>query len=386
MSPDTPPEKPVWLEEQPGIAAILHKVVDRLDKNTHSRLGFTLNPKTLPALFEQSETADLIWSLLQTLFESNPAIFSFHENKKSKPYDPVYTNARIRFNPAAQTTLRQWLNRPLRASELEVWRDSVEKNRKAFTGSIQRLSASKITVQGKTPEDIINGFIKIKPYIQCKAQAKNLTLRNLSARCFWQDSKFLDNREELLAQLYPQLQIATRPVIVNAMLPEKILGVLFIENQDNYTQGITGSPDALQQLALIYTAGFKLSAKRIRADEEASFHYHGNAGKHQVNQLTDWWYDRCQQNWPVYFWGDLDFSGMDILKKLKQRFAKVEAWQPGYQPMLELLLSGGGHTPEATSKQEQKDTGNTGCTYADTQLLPALREMQRFVDQEWVYQ
>jgi len=360
------PQKPPWLEDQPEIKALLDKAIDRLNKNAAGKLGFTLKPTTLSGLFKQDEKADLTWSLLKTLFEGELAIFSFHEDRKRNHLDAIYTGARIRFIPEAEATVRQWLNRPVSESEPEKWKQRVNNSREQFPGDISRLSTSRIRVKGKTPEDILNGFI--------------------SARCFWQDSKFLDNKEELLTLLYPQLKIITRPVIVNAMLPQKIQGVLFIENQDSYTQGITGDPDTLQHLALIYTAGFKLSAERIRSHNEASFHYQGKTHNKEAEQLTDWWYGSQKQDWPVYFWGDLDYAGMDILKKLKQRFDDVQAWQPGYQPMLECLLKGGGHTPEATGKQDQKDTGETGCNYADKQLLPALRKTGRFIDQEWVYQ
>lgn len=387
--PDAPAraagKAPPWLKDQPEIEALLNKTVDRLNRNATGKLGFTLKPATLPGLFKQDEEADSTWSLLKTLFEGELAIFSFHEDRKRNPYDPPYKNARIRFIPEAETTVRQWLDRPASESELNIWRHQVDKNNALFPGDTSRLSASKITVKGKTPEEVINGFTEIAKYINNSEPAARLTLRNLSARCFWQDSKFLDNREELITLLYPALKIKKRPLIINVWLPEKIQGVLFIENQDSYTQAIAGIPDTLHGLALIYTAGFKLSAERIRSHEETSFHYHATGHSSEENLLTNWWHGHKQLDCPVYFWGDLDFSGMDILKKLKQRFAGIQAWQPGYQPMLEFLLNGGGHTPEASSKQAQKDTGDTGCVYADKQLLPAIRKTQRFIDQEWVY-
>ncbi len=52
--------------------------------------------------------------------------------------------------------------------------------------------------------------------------------------------------------------------------------------------------------------------------------------------------------------------------------------------MCELLLKGEGHTPAATSKDKQVDRGETGCRYADTQLIPALKKTRRFVDQEFI--
>ncbi len=377
--------KPPWLKDQPEIEALLNKAIDRLNANATGKLGFTLKPATFPQLFKQDEKADSSWSLLKTLFEDELAIFSFHENRKRNHLDAIYTGARIRFIPEAEATIRQWLNRPASESEMGIWKRLVDKNSALFPGNANHLSASKITVKGKTPEEIIHGFTEIGKYTNDSEQAARLTLRNLSARCFWQDSKFLDNREELITLLYPALNIKPRPLIINAWLPEKIQGILFIENQDSYTQAIAGVPDTLHHLALIYAAGFKLSAGRIRSDKGTSFHYHTTSHTRQKNLLTSWWYGHRQPEWPVYFWGDLDFAGMDILKKLKQRFTALQAWQPGYQPMLEFLLSGAGHTPETSAKQEQRDTGDTACVYADRQLLPAIRKTQRFIDQEWIY-
>ena len=87
---------------------------------------------------------------------------------------------------------------------------------------------------------------------------------------------------------------------------------------------------------------------------------------------------------PVYFWGDLDFAGMSILKGLRLSLPTLRAWEPGYQPLLELLESGGGHSVEQAAKQGQSDPGTSGCSYADQVLLPALRTHRRFVDQEFL--
>ncbi|VAW69623.1 hypothetical protein MNBD_GAMMA09-3374 [hydrothermal vent metagenome] len=375
-------KKPRWLEEQKDIEKLLHTVINKLDKNSEAKPGFTINKKNFPLLSKQGEKADAVWYLLKTLFNAPCPIFTLHKKRKRDINDPDYKDARIRFNPEAENTLRQWLNRPVKESELEQWRTLVEKNSLQFPGDTQRLSARKIAVKGKSAEEVINGFLEIKKLVESRSP---LTLRNLSARCFWQDSKFLDAREELLKQLYPELNIKSRPVIINVYLPQAINGILFIENQDNYTRGINATPESLKNMALIYSAGFKLSAERIRSREDACFHYHGQINEDIKTQLSQWWHNNTE-NWPVFFWGDLDYSGMDILKKLKQRFSTIRAWQPGYQPMLEALLSGGGHTPEASGKQEQKDTGNTGCAYADEALLPALRASQRFIDQEWLYE
>ena len=374
-------QRPPWLHEQPGIENLLHAAIDKLDSRPDSVPRFTLNQKRLPELFEQGEQSDLIWELLQSLFNSSCPLFSFHESNKRSHHEAVFVNAWIRFLPQAEEQLRQWLNRPAQTSELQVWKKVVSDSKDKFPGDVSRLNGSRIFVPGKTSNEIVDGFIAINDYIN-----EGLTLRNFSARCFWQDSKFLDHREELLFQLYPDLKIKTRPVLVSVYLPKNIQGILFIENQDSYTQAIAGIPCALKNMALIYSSGFRLGALRIRKPEGVSLHFHGQSSNQLQSQFMDWWYDDNQNNWPVYFWGDLDYAGMDILTNLKHRFKTIAAWKPGYQPMLELLLSGGGHTPEATGKQGQKVSGETACIYADEKLIPALNEAGRFVDQEWVFE
>lgn len=374
---------PPWLQDQPGIDALLHKVLDKLDKNPAATPGFTLNQKLLPGLFDQDEQADLIWDLLQTLFDQNnpnqAAIFSYRENTKRNPLDAEYTDARIRFIADAEQQLRHWLNRPAQESELQQWKNAVEQNKTEFPGDVSRLSARNIAVNGKTSEDIINGFKTIKKYLD-----QTLTLRSLSARCFWQDSKFLDGKEEIVKLLYPEIIIKARPVLVSVHLPETIEGILFIENQDSYTQAMAGVPAIVAGLALVYSAGFKASAQRIREPEGVSLHFTEHSHQPTKEQFSQWWTEHSDNHWPVYFWGDLDYSGMDILANLKQRFDSIVAWQQGYQPMLELLLAGAGHDAHCTGKQQQKDPLKTGCHFADIKLLPVLRKYQRFVDQEWL--
>jgi len=374
---------PPWLSEQPGIERLLNVVINRLNNKPGSTPGFTLNEKTLPDLYAQAETADLTWSLLQTLFEKETLIFRFTEAKKRTPFDPVFSNARINFNPKSEALLRKWLNRPHVESELQQWKKRVEQNAQLFPGDVRRLIARKITVTGKEIEDVINGFVEINKYIN-----DELTLRSLSAKCFWQDSKFLDNKEELIRLLYPQIKIKLRALLVNVYLPENITGVLFIENQDSYNQAIDGFPKTAKNLALVYSAGFKLSAQRIRESEGVSLHFHCESDNNFKKQFIAWWYETISSDsaihWPVYFWGDLDYAGMGILVALKQRFKSIQAWQEGYRPMLDMLIAGAGHAPEATGKQEQKDTGETGCEYADKQLLPVLHKTGKFVDQEMV--
>ena len=67
---------------------------------------------------------------------------------------------------------------------------------------------------------------------------------------------------------------------------------------------------------------------------------------------------------------------------MRTNFPDMQAWQPGYGPMLKTLLDGHGHSPEAADKRGQRPLEGVGCPYSDGQLLPALKARGEFVDQE----
>jgi len=68
---------------------------------------------------------------------------------------------------------------------------------------------------------------------------------------------------------------------------------------------------------------------------------------------------------------------MGILKALKQRSSEIQAWLPGYEPMLKLLQQQKGHSPTIAGKQAQQNLGTTGCNFANNVLLPAIRQLRR---------
>ncbi len=373
--------KPPWLDEQPNIKAFLVTVLKKYEsKNT---LKFTITKKILPELYGSAETADTTWFLLNELC-TKIKIFEFKGKGIQNTLDHNHLNVTLYFQPDSEDMLRVWLKIPSQKALLKSWRLLIEKNKDSFTGDSGHLSDKQIVIKSKTQDEVINSFIQIKSYLN-----NSLTLRNLSARCFWGNSKFLDNKMDLIKSLYPELTLITRPVIVNVYLPKIIEGVLFIENQDNYTQGVKGISEIAQQMknfALIFSYGNKLSAKRVRNQSGVSFHFDDNSDFTMKEKFSQFWYGETMLEWPSYFWGDLDFSGMDMLANLKQSFQSITAWQAGYQPMLDLIQQGIGHSPELMAKQRQNDPGKTGCQYADEILLPALRTSGSilFIDQEWL--
>lgn len=374
------PRRPEWLNDEPGVITLLGAFLDRLDRRPVSERtripSIAITRKTLPALHRNDEAAARTWALLRTL---EGQVFEIRPNRKRQPYDPEYLGASLRFLEASEAICRAWLDRPWQPRYHAAWAAAVDAHADAFADRGAALAARPARVAGKNPSEVVAAFAQIGAL-----SSAALTVRQLSARVFWGHSKILDTREDVLERLFPRLVLAPRPILVQVCLPRSCQGVVFIENLDTYVQALAGRPADAVGLGLVYSAGFRGSAERIRRCDGVSLHYHGNSDGQVQARFEAWWFDQHRADWPVWFWGDLDFSGMAILKALRQRFGDVQAWQPGYVPMMQLLREGGGHSPDTADKVEQPDPGATGCRYADQQLLPALRECARFIDQEAV--
>jgi len=219
-------------------------------------------------------------------------------------------------------------------------------------------------------------------------------LRELSARHFWGHSKVLDAREELLRLLgAAEGQFLEAPLQLLIDLPELADGgdqgggglscVLFIENGVSFERLAQARQAPWQGAALVYAAGFKGAARRLRQPGGAVLYWRHPAPLSGRQAFEQWLgHPACRPALPVFFYGDLDWAGLQILAQLRQCFATCQAWQPGYAPLLQHLQAGQGHHPDEADKGAQTDPGPTGCAYADEVLLPALREHGRFVDQE----
>lgn len=318
--------------------------------------------------------ADQLWRLVRSV--EAMGLLTIVSGKRG-PYDAEWKNARLAFVPHAEPILRVWLARPPEEPAIRAWRAEVEQQANVFPDNIEALLRRRITIPGHSDAETVAALARIGSF------AEPLTLRQLSALIFRGDSKRLDDREDLIRTLFPEFPLRPRPLVVAVRLPLHCQGVLFIENQDNYAAAIAGRPPEAQTLVLVYAAGFRSGAQRVRERKAAILHYTGNM---TVGDLfEDWWFEGKEAPGPLHFFGDLDFSGMGILAALRDRFGNVTAWQPGYEPLLERLRAGQGHAPDAADKRQQTDPGHTGCPYADTVLLPAAREWG-FIDQESVSQ
>lgn len=211
-------------------------------------------------------------------------------------------------------------------------------------------------------------------------ESPTLYLREVSARLFESRSKILDGREDwvsaVLGEACPwqdkpiQLQVTAGPGPLEL--------VLFIENLVTFERLRQRAPAGT---ALIYSAGFKASAGRIAAGE-VSWYFEYPTQDDSISALKAALFEGGAGRPAIAFFGDLDFSGMVILRSLRQSWPRTTAWKTGYSELLSLLTTGEGHSPESADKIEQRDPGFTGCVFADEVLLPALRAHRAFVDQE----
>lgn len=366
------PAAPHWLDELPR--RILERFVDSLDKG-HHQPRIRISERSAPELyrFDDVDFVNIQWELLNSLAKEYE-IISIH-CKPSKAGQVIYEQASIRFNPEKEDLVRHWLNRPRVDAYTQSWRATLAKLANQFEDQGQALHNNLVHC-GRDAEQLLSAFASISQQLE-----HPLTLRALSARCFWGDSKFLDNKEAVVRALYPSRSrnLLDRPVLMNVSLPDTFHEVIFVENQDSF---IALSERKLDGQAVVYSAGFRGSAQRVRERGSVIFSYLHQSDLTTVADFEGWWFSR-QLQVPCYFWGDLDFSGMAILKALRNTFSTIEAWRPGYTPLLDQLIAGGGHSAEEANKKQQIDPVTTGCHFADDVLLPQMRK-HGFVDQESV--
>ena len=359
---------PLWLTEETWLQELLNWFLDRLDTPRSQAVTRRVKQSTVPALFQFKEDTHYRWGLIERL-ASEYQVFSIHYQKGLDRFQVPYDNAQLRFNPENEDLLRDWLNRPRQDPVIAAWQDAVSMHAGQFRDNGKALLIIKPSAPRYTPAELVSAFAAIPKYFP-----HGLTLREISARCFNGDSKFLDQRGDLLTQLFGEAadSIRPRPLLLTAWAPARFTQLLIVENQDSFLQLVEQPPAGY---ALLYSGGFRASASRLSSAHTRFAFLPGSDSTH-FQQL---WLD---EHLPTYFWGDLDFAGMGILKALKNSLPQLQAWQPGYQPMLRLLENGQGHSAEQAGKTGQIDPVECGCTFSDQTLLPALRDTRRFIDQE----
>ncbi|MCK0154619.1 DUF2220 domain-containing protein [Alcanivorax sp. S6407] len=370
---------PIWLKDEPWLAKWLGWFLDKLEKSEDGERARAITRRikksTLPALYDFNEDTQGRWQLLQQIARDHD-IFEIRLDNKRSAFQEPYENAQCRLNPDSEPLLRDWLNRPKQDPVEQAWQQAINQHAATFIDNGETLLNQKPQIPGLIPADIVNAFANVEQHLD-----KNLTLREIAARCFKGDSKALDNRHELLLKLYGDKAngIQPRPLLLTAWAPPGFSKLLIVENQDSFLRLVENPPE---DYALLYSGGFRASATRL-SSEHTRFAFLPGSDPERFKALFG--NKGLDEQMECHFWGDLDYAGMGILKALRNSLPTLQAWQPGYQPMLEILNTGGGHTPEQTSKQNQTDPGTTGCPYTDTTLLPALRQHGKSLDQETIH-
>ena len=377
------PEPHKGLLEEPLIKRLLNSFLDKLS-NPRSRLSVKISLKYTPELFAFDRDVDYLWMLIESLEKQYHIITIKLPSKKSRDKE-VYDGATIRFDRDKERLVREWLKRPLALTSTERWEKALVDSKALFsTKQIAFLANNMLKHSTKTEKEVLNALHHIEKELNCTSSP--LSCRTLSARYFDGDSKFLDNREAFLRQLFENMrnQIKSRPILLSVAIPENINSVLFIENQESFLECVKHhSHSLLSQTALVYSAGFRGTAERIRAKGSIVFAHLNDASIDAKKLFEAWWYGEHRE-WKSSFWGDLDFDGMRILASLRNIFPQLGAWREGYNAMLRFHQSGVSHLPHAAKKALQKPVALTGCVYADNVLLPLLEKTQRFLDQEVV--
>lgn len=357
---------------------ICHKILDLLDqKPAHERsnqdyIPLPVNERLLPELFDPPNAYDdaRCWEQVEMLESDNNGIIKI-KYKKKRTVGPRYEGgATLLFYLENELALRNSLNRV----PVECPASNLVQKSNMLSERIKRILVKKDVMRSLNIQEAEKLLERIG--IQ---SSRILFPKEFNSRCFWGDSKFIKEFEETdFPNLLPD------PVILHVHShceqPEKIL---FVENQTTFLR--LAMTSELRNYLLVYSSGYKGSAKRIR-EQNGSFICYSENCKMSVEGKNAFksWLLRDQDIYPyVYFWGDLDYSGIDIFYNLGKVFPGIELWKPGYDPMVMLLEEKYGHSASLAGKEEQKDPGNSEVAYAN-HLLEKIRTTELFLDQESV--
>ncbi len=367
---------PPWLHTNAPIQTVLHALLRLVDEKPFAERkhapAITLTQARHPAFFVHlgDQDAAYLWALMEEL-----AAHSLLELKRD--------SNRVLLLPAGEAPLRQWLNHPADNAQAR-WQAAVDAVQSVFSGDAEKLRLHPQTLGDLPADALVACYVRLGQALR-DMDTGQCSLRQLSARHFYGLSKYLDGKDGLLSQVFPKdvAKIALRPVVLQIYWTSTARQWLWVENLDTFLS-LMNQPAVYERTVLIYSQGFKGTAARLRTPEGVRLSFFGEAPSRTTLNNT-WFSPAC--DWPAYFWGDLDYSALNMLGRMRQSFPVLQAWQPGYAPMVRALLDGAGHPPSwdpSSGKDNQTPPPLTGCAYADIVLLPALQTTGRFLDQEGV--
>lgn len=349
MTPETALREPV-------ARRILGEALNRLDRapsgERTNAIRIPIDRSSAPEIFE-ADTAgdrDLAWHVLEVLEQAGFGTIAY--DRPAKYGAPFERKPRFVVAPEAEERLRTALNRPRPGvSYMRAWASMVAESPLSDPAK-QAISRSPISIAGRAGGEVFQRLLWIRDK---HAVSDGALLREVSAKAFWGLSKVLDGRQDLVAALldldecpYPE-----QPVHLNVFLAGPYdHRLIFIENKTSFERAIRDFHEAVasdeaspyQGAAVIFSSGYVGSAKKLRRQQHVRIFYALDEASlpESVGPFAADFFSAADL--PTWFWGDLDFSGMTILLRLRDNFPSAAAWQEGYAPMLVELNDGGGHT------------------------------------------
>jgi hypothetical protein len=244
---------PLWLQS-PEVQQLLHRLVDGLDaaegRGSLKARSLLLGSRTWPALYGApfESTKEHLWQCVRQMgqwgwLSSSPPLAL--QSESGYAMEPRLTVVSV-------AAVREAAGRPERVkSASELWGEAVENSLRASPEAKAAVTQFLVDVPGRTAAEVVER-LNLLPDLR----SRQLLLREASAHLFWGMSKVLDNRQAL-----------------QVWLPARDFdGVLFVENQMSFEKLIrTARPE--QGLAIVYAAGFRAGAQRLRAPGGASLFY-----------------------------------------------------------------------------------------------------------------
>jgi hypothetical protein len=365
------------------IRRIFGRVLDRLDMQaaTHRTLAIRINldPTMAPEIHLADSLAarEVAWAAVDGIVAAGWAQLDYRLHRKHGSRGERQPYLDIRWSDEIEDSVRTKLGRPRKtASYATQWRALIESENLSLPDTaLAKLCTTPIEVTGRPIEDIFSRFLSIREIAD-----ESLLLREVSSRIFWGLSKLLDGRADTVAALLGvhECPFPEQPIVLNVHLADHPRSFLFVENHVSFER--LRQRGDVPEMALIFSSGFRGAAVRLRKVGGCSAYYTRASAQEAIAAFEQSFFSTTDI--PVFFWGDLDFSGMAILASLRSIFPSAQAWQPGYAPMLARLVRHDGHSPGESGKDRQRPIERTGCSYADQVLIPSLKSSRQFVDQE----
>lgn len=373
--------------EHPLVRAVVAALVDQAD-----RKAYRPNPRA-PALClrdgdvaawrraEDASAMEFAWKRLLDL-QAIECITLKLSKAAVHAGAPWREDHRIILTPRGEVCFRSWLFRPKpEPSAQREWREAVQSAPDLPDSARAALLLRPLALGRRPAQEVITRLLAAS-----RSLPAGLPRRVASARTFWGHSKILDSRDDLLEVVGGRAPTWRKhPLQILVHNPSaRPAALLFVENTEAFEAIQNDVVPLPRDWTTLFSSGFKAGTRRLLEPGGARWFSSLDADAGCSLDMLQVAQRAAAGGCSTFFWGDLDYAGMSILRDLRSVLPHTRAWEPGYSRLLARLFAGESHFASESRKVRQQDPGRTGCPYADDTLLPGLRRAQRFVDQEAV--